>query len=197
MKSLSANTVSGLVVLLSAACLTPAVSAQDKGKEREVYEATLVGTRGPVGGRSIGLTIVIEGMTSDQEVTEYLNLLKESKQRGPSSELRKRLEKVQGLGRISPVGSVGVDLAVVRERETDQGKLITLVTARNLSFRELRNAGRSTDYPYSFVQLLVDSEGKGQGTVIVAAKASFNEEGQLEIESYGLQPFQLFNVRRR
>lgn len=187
----------GLVLALLALGLTQPMFSQEKMRDRVVYEATMVGTRGAVGARSIGLSIVIEGTTSDTEIKEYLNLLKESKQRGPNSELRRRLEAVEGLGRISPTGSIGVDLAVVRERDTDQGKLITLVTARNLTFRELRNAGRSTDYPFSFVQLLVDEEGKGQGTVIIAARASFNEEGQLEIESYGLQPFQLVNVRRR
>ncbi len=34
------------------------------------------------------------------------------------------------------------------------------------------------------------------GAAIVAAKLSFNDEGQLEITSYGIQPFQLTNIKR-
>jgi len=34
------------------------------------------------------------------------------------------------------------------------------------------------------------------GAAIVAAKLQFNDEGQLEIVSYGIQPFQLTNIRR-
>jgi len=34
------------------------------------------------------------------------------------------------------------------------------------------------------------------GAAIVAAKLQFNDEGQLEIVRYGIQPFQLTNIRR-
>ena len=179
--------------------LTPALSGlspeKEKKKEKKeatVYTAFIAGVKAGYGGRSRGLTIRIEGYTSDEKVEEYLGLIREEE----DWLLRDTLEKVRGLGRIAMDGFVGNELAVIRQRDTEGGKLITLVTARNMAFIERAYGFRSTRYSYSFLQLLVDEEGKGQGTVIGAAKARFNKEGILEIESYGLQPFQLFQVRR-
>jgi hypothetical protein len=141
---------------------------------------------------SHGVTIRLTGTTPDELVQEYLKLVAEKDYRG----LRQTLEKVRNLGNISMDGYVGTDIAVVREHDTENGKLINILTARNMPFIELYRGGRSTDYPFSLIQILVDEEGKGQGSVILAAKVTFNKEGILEIESFGLQPFQLFNVRR-
>ncbi len=138
------------------------------------------------------MTIRIQDYTSDEQVQQYLETIQEGDQKG----LRRTLEKVRGLGRISVTGFVGNELAVIRERDTEHGKLISLLTARNMSFAELRQSGRSRNYPFSFLQLLVDEEGKGQGTVIVAARPRFKEDGTFEIESFGLQPFQVVNVQR-
>ena len=180
--------------------LTPALSGlspeKEKKKEKKeptVYTAYLAGVKAGYGGRSRGLTIRIEGYTSDEKVQEYLDLIREKE----TWLLRDTLEKVRGLGRIAMDGFVGNELAVIRQRDTEGGKLITLVTARNMAFVERAYGIRSRDYPYSFLQLLVDEEGKGHGgTVIGAARARFNKEGILEIESYGVQPFQLFNIQR-
>ncbi len=183
-------------VLIAVVCfflLTPALIGQEQEESQEtVYQATIVGVRGGFGARSIRMTIRIQDYTSDEQVQQYLETIQEGDQKG----LRRTLEKVRGLGRISVTGFVGNELAVIRERDTEHGKLISLLTARNMSFAELRQSGRSRNYPFSFLQLLVDEEGKGQGTVIVAARPRFKEDGTFEIESFGLQPFQVVNVQR-
>ena len=138
------------------------------------------------------LNIRIQGTTSDEQVKQYLEMVKEGDQR----ELRRTLEKVRGLGRVSVTGFIGNELAVIREYDTEQGKLVNLLTARNMSFAELQNSGRSRNYPFSYLKLLIDEEGKGQGTVIVAARPRFQEDGTFEIESFGLQPFQIVNVQQ-
>ena len=188
-----------LRVLIGVVCfmlLTPALIAQDQEKKKEtVYQATIVRVRGGAGGlRSVPLTIRIQGTTTDDQVEEYLEMVPEGHQ---LRTLRETLEKVEGLGRVSVTGFIGNDLAVVREWDTEHGKLINLITPRNMSFAELTHSGRSRNYPFSFLQLLVDEEGKGQGTVIVAARPRFKKDGKFEIESYGLQPFQVVNVQRQ
>jgi hypothetical protein len=187
-----------LTVVILFALSAPALSGTSSQKEEkkkvegDAYAATLVGVQGRAGGKSYPITIRIKGSTSDELVAEYLEMVLKKDRK----ELRRTLEKVQDLGSVSVDGFIGTDLAVVRERDTEQGKLIGIVTARNLPFIELYYGGRSLDYPFSFIQLLIEKEGKGQGTVILAAKPSFNEDGILEIESFGLQPFQLFNVSK-
>ena len=176
--------------------LTPALPGlsqeEEKKKETITYTATVVGTGAGVGAKSHPITIYINDYTSDEQVQDYLDMVAE---KNPGL-LRSTLEKVSGLGRIAMTGFIGNELAVVREHDTDQGKLYNLVTARNMGFAELYISGRTTNYPYSFLQLLVDEEGKGQGTLILAARFSFDKDGKLEIESYGRQPFQLWNLQR-
>ena len=184
-------------ILIAVVCfllLTPALIGQEQEEKQEtVYQATIVGVRGSVGARTMRLTIRIQGYTSDEQVKQYLEMVPEGNQ---LRELRQTLEKVRGLGRVSVTGFIGNELAVIREYDTEQGKLINLLTARNMSFVELQHSGRSRNYPFSYLQLLIDEEGKGQGTVIVAARPRFKEDGTFEIESFGLQPFQIVNVQQ-
>ena len=184
-----------LRVLIGVVCFmlfTPALIAQEQEDKQEiVYQATIVGVRGRAGARSMRLTIRIQGSTSDEQVQQYLEMVPEGNQ---LKELRRTLEKVRDLGRVSVTGFIGNELAVIREFDTEHGRLINLLTARNMSFAELQQSGRSRNYPFSFLQLLVDEEGKGQGTIIVAARPRFKEDGTFEIESFGLQPFQVVNV---
>ena len=189
--SLSLRTLIG-VVFFTILTSAPGLSQEGEKKETTTYTATVVATGASAGSGSHPITIYIQDYTSDEQVQDYLDMIAEKNQ----GLLRSTLEKVSGLGRIAMSGFVGTELAVIRVHETDQGKLINLVTSRNMSFLELYASGRSRDYPYSFLQILVDEEGKGQGTVILAARFSFDKENNLEIESYGLQPFQLWNVQR-
>jgi len=73
------------------------------------------------------------------------------------------------------------------------------VTARYLSFVELRYSGRSVDYPYTILQLELDQNGKGTGTAIGAAKVRFNKKkGTYEVESlqHGTAYNKLVNIQR-
>ncbi len=81
---------------------------------------------------------------------------------------------------------------------TEEGERIIVVTARTIPGFELYGSGRSRDYPFGWFEFEVDEDGKGvgMGAFIVAAKLQFSDEGQLEIVSYGIQPFQLTNIKR-
>ena len=74
--------------------------------------------------------------------------------------------------------------------------MITLVTARNMPFIELYRSGRSTDYPFGFLQVKLNEKGEGAGQIMAAAKIRFNKQkGHYEIESYGNQYIKAVNVR--
>lgn len=71
-----------------------------------------------------------------------------------------------------------------------------MATNRPISFPELWNGTRSTDYPIGIVVLDVDKNAKGTGSFAPACKIKFNKKGELEIENYGQKPFRLANVHR-
>jgi hypothetical protein len=179
-----------LLVLVIFASFSLAASAQEK-MAPEAYTGVAIGTGGTVGGRSVSFDFRITSYTTDQEVQNFAQLVKE---KGRDA-LRSALEK-EDKGRINLVGTTGNRIAVARKRQQGEKTIITIVTARQMSFGELYNSGRSVDYPFGFLQLTLDATGKGTGQIMAAAKIRFNEKsGQYEIESFGNQYIKATNVR--
>jgi hypothetical protein len=179
-----------LLVLVVFASVSLAASAQEK-MAPEAYTGVAIGTGGTFGGRSVSFDFRITSYTTDQEVQNFAQLVKE---KGPNA-LRSALEK-EDKGRINLVGTTGNQIAVARKRQQGEKTIITIVTARQMSFGELYNSGRSVDYPFGYLQLTLDATGKGTGQIMAAAKIRFNKKsGQYEIESFGNQYIKATNVR--
>jgi len=180
-----------LLLVLGITSLLPATYGQDEKMKPEAYSAVAIGTGGSVGGKTIQFDFRITNYTSDEEVDKYAGLLKE---KGPDA-LRRALEK-QDVGRINAAGRTGNQIAVARKRQEGSETVITMVTARNMPFIELYQGGRTTDYPFGFLQVKLPQNGPGTGQIMAAAKIRFNKkEGRYEIESYGNQYIKAVNVR--
>jgi len=171
-------------------CLSLDGVAQDKTSP-EAYSGVAIGTGGSVGGKSIHFDFRIAQYTTDEEVQQFAQLVKEK----GTDALRRALEK-EDKGRISPVGSTGNQIAVARKRQQGADTIITIVTARNMGFTELYNSGRTTDYPFGFLQVTLNAQGQGTGQIMAAAKIRFDKKKEnYEIESYGNQYIKATNVR--
>ena len=168
MKTKSLPKLSFLAVLL--ACLPLAAATQDKPAP-EVYSAVAMGTGGSVGARTMNFDVRITSYTTDEEVQKYADLLKAKGQDALLSALQD-----EDKGRVLPVGSTGNQIAVARKRTADGITTITIVTARLMSFRELYNNGRSTDYPFGYIQFKLNADGKGTGQIMAAAKLKFDKK---------------------
>jgi hypothetical protein len=158
------------------------------------YAAVAFGQSGSVAGKSFGLTVYVQELTSDGEIEELAATLKH---KGPDG-LVSTLEDIKDKGRVAPAGSVGTGMRVVRIHLTkDGGQHIVLATNRPISFPELYNGTRSRDYKFGIVVLNVDRDGKGTGSFAPLCKVRFNQKSELEIEHYGQKPFRLANVYRQ
>jgi hypothetical protein len=184
------------VLLVLSGCALSNASAQD-GDNKPLsdlprqFAATAFGQAGSMAGKSFGVNIYITGWTTDQQVQDYISVLKE---KGPDGLVR-AMEKTSDVGRLSPTGFVGSGFRFARYRPTPNGGLhIVMVTNRPMSFGELYRGGRSTDYQFGIVVLNVDKNGKGTGTLAPVCKIKFNKKNELEIENYGQKPFRLANV---
>jgi hypothetical protein len=168
----------------------PKVLAQDKSPT-EAYSGVAVGTGGAVGGKSISFDFRITQYTTDEELQNFAQLVKDK----GTDALRSALEK-EDKGRISPVGSTGNQIAVARKRQQGSDTIITIVTARTMPFLELTRGGRSRDYPFGYLQVKLDANGQGTGQIMAAAKIRFDKKkGQYEIESFGNQFIKAVNIR--
>ena len=101
-------------------------------------------------------------------------------------------------GQLSSSGNIGVPIAVARAYQVEGGTLYNIVTARNISFIEMWRGERSRNYPFSVVQIMVDDNGVGEGSIILAADIRIDEEvGRIVVESFGFHDtIRLTNVRR-
>ena len=103
----SATAFAILAFLVSA----PRVLTQEKSPT-EAYSGVAVGTGGTVGGKSISFDFRITQYTTDEELQNFAQLVKDK----GTDALRSALEK-EDKGRISAVGSTGNQIAVARKRQ--------------------------------------------------------------------------------
>jgi hypothetical protein len=111
-----------------------------------------IGTGGGVGGKTISFDFRIMQYTTDEELQNFAQLVKDK----GTDALRRALEK-EDKGRINVVGSTGNQIAVARKRQQGADTIITIVTARNMPFVELYRNGRTTDYAFGYLQVKLDA----------------------------------------
>ena len=188
------------LITLSACCLIlPSLAlAQKKGdadSTKEVYTGTLLSMTG--GSLSTGFTLTLEGRTSDEEAQRYRTILADEGQEN----LLKAISKNK-LGFIAATGQTSRDLLVVREGQIEGSRRIIAVFERWQGFWEVRGGYRSTDYPYSIIEIVFDQKGRGTGTFIGLAQVRMRmdkktEQLRLEIENFGSFPAKVMGVMRR
>lgn len=160
----------------------------------EHYSAVWQVTRGPAGGASTWIDIWVKKYNSEAEIQEYAQFLVE----GGPDKLLSVLEN-QDLGSISQSGGLGAPIVIARKMADGEKTIIRVISARYMSFAELRHQGRSVDYPYTVLQIELDKNGKGTGTAIAAGKIRFNKKSETyEVESYefGTEYDRLVDVQR-
>jgi hypothetical protein len=187
------------IVLSACALMCPwLASAQGKNETRtgkEVYTGTLINMSG--GSASTGFTLTIEARTSDEEAQRY----REIPARESQDDLLKAIRN-NNLGYIAATGQTRRDLLVVREGQIEGNRRIIAVFERWQRFYEVRGGYRSTDYPYSIIEIVFDQKGRGTGTFVGLAQVRMRmdkktEQWRLEVENFGSFPAKVMGVRRR
>jgi hypothetical protein len=141
---------------------------------------------------SRSFTLSITGRTSDADAASYLRTLQD----GGQDALMRQIGSKE-LGRFALSGSVGQPVnAVLVERDGDE-TVIRAVFRRWIGFGELRRGLRSVDYPFGYVEIRIDRNGRGDGQIIPAAKVRFRGGNTIEVEDFGTFPGRLMGVRMR
>jgi hypothetical protein len=121
-------------------------------------------------------------------------------------DLVRALGKVPVKGRINIPGWQGPDPQNYRlgwnlryawhEPLEDGGERIVIATDRQMSFREITNQPRTTDYPFLLIQIHLTKDGtKGEGKMAAFAQIRYDKKNNvMEIENYGTEPVRLNNI---
>ena len=140
-----------------------------------------------------GFTMTVNSRTSENEAQGYLSAL----QNGGQDALMRVIER-NDLGRFSMTGSVGQPLSAVLIDQDGGDTRIRAVFRRWIGFGELRRGARSVDYPFGYVEIRIDPRtGRGEGTIIPAARIRFRGGDTIEIEDFGTFPGRLMGVQMR
>jgi hypothetical protein len=117
--------------------------------------------------------------------------------KGPN-ELLKQLQKNKPVGRIRTPDSLGYDLRYAQQTPLPEGgRMIVIATDRPIGFWEATERPRSIDYPFTVIQMKLDREGNGSGTISYATRIVAHENNVIELEDFAMQPIMLNNIKSR
>ena len=174
---------------------SPSKSGAQAVEGKQEFTGTVVGTGGELGGVTRPFTLTIDRFTPTAEALRDAQILRSRGQDALLDAIRK--EKV---GTFALVGQIGRDVNFARERELGDGRRrIVVVFERWMNMYELRYGTRSQDYPFTYLEIYIDSNGKGEGSLIPAARIYFDSknQNQVDIENFGIYPARLVGVEWR
>ena len=112
-----------------------------------------------------------------------------------TDELLKQLQKNRPVGRIRTPDSLGYDLRYAQQTPLPEGgRMIVIATDRPIGFWEATQHPRSFDYRFTVIQMKLDREGNGSGTLSYATRIVAHENNVIELEDFATQPIMLNNI---
>ncbi|HEU4509281.1 MAG TPA: hypothetical protein VFR78_13625 [Pyrinomonadaceae bacterium] len=185
-----------VLVLFAVLCgaalfIGPAQSSSNAAVFAERINGTVVGISGRLAGRSRPFSLIINSYTPANQVRELNEALGRDGQDG----LLNALSKMDA-GRIIVGTGVGVSAnAIIADPWGEGGRRIVVFYERNLSFFELRYGSRSEMYRVGYAELYLDRSGRGEGTLIPAARVRLRDGNTWEVEDFGVFPARILGLR--
>ena len=173
---------------------TISLAAQPAQKLPERFTAFAVSVGGPA-TESVAtqVDIAIARWSTPEETQRLMATLKE---RGADAMLDV-LRHLKPVGTINTPGNLAYDLHYAHSTPgQDGGRYIVLATDRPISAWEAIRRPRTIEYPFTFIELRLNDQGRGEGKLALATKIIGSADGRrLELENYSSQPIDLNDVR--
>ena len=183
-----------VVLLLGIVVFSPTTKtlAQGEGLAGRTITGTVYFISGRRPGLSLPFRLIINRITTPEEVSQLNSAL----QAGKQDELLRELSS-RDAGRIQIGSNVGVTANAIMVNDQGDGRTkITVIFQRNLGFSELRFGARSVDYPFGYAEMYV-GRGENEGMFIPAARVRLRGGNTWEVEDFGTFPARLMGLRVR
>ena len=183
-----------MLLLLGTAVVSPSTKTRAQGEG--LVGRTITGTVYFISGRRPGLslpfTLIINRITTADEVNQLNSALANGKQ----DELLRTLSRSDA-GRIQIGSNVGLPANAILVNDQGNGRTkITVIYQRDVRFSELRRGARSVDYPFGYAEMYV-GRGDNEGMLIPAARVRLRDGNTWEVEDFGTFPARLMGLRVR
>jgi len=199
----------GLLVAMAAALLlpltgsiSPAVAQEGVSELPWNMDANAMVTQSGTGGRRASiLQLRITAWTTEEERQQILNEIQEATAQGGRRGNRAVARALRGASRVGTLnapGQTGWSLRYARLIPMPDGKQrLLLATDRPVAFAEAWTSTRGGDFDVTVIQLTLDAEGNGEGTLSFGTEVVWNSDTEsLEVTNITSQPIALGNVRR-
>jgi hypothetical protein len=174
--------------LLAAAVLLPGTPAV--AQERTEISAWGVNLGGSVVDKS-KIYITIERWSTSEERVALVAAFNE----GGQDALLEALKKMPKVGFINVPQTIAYDLRYAyRFPAENGGSTLVIATDRRILPGEVWDQTRSTDYPFELIEMHLDAQGQGEGTLSWATRIGVGKDGNLELEVFGNGPVMLTKI---
>jgi hypothetical protein len=178
----------GLAAILTAA---PRDLSQTMG-QREEFDAIAI-VNNEMGAGAGRVMMRVNRWSTEAERGRLLSTLMKD---GPNA-LLDVLQDQKSVGTIRTPDSLAYDLRYAhQEPGEDGGRNVVLATDRPISFWEARNQPRTMDYPFTVIQMQLDKNGEGKGTLSYATKI-IARGNTIELEHFSTSPVMLTKVESK
>lgn len=159
---------------------------------------TQAGTRGR---RASTLQLRITAWTTEEERQQVLSEIQEASAQGGRRGNRAVARALRGAARVGTLnapGQTGWSLRYARVTPMPDGKQrLLLATDRPVAFAEAWTSTRGGDFDVTVIQMTLDDEGNGEGTLSFGTEVLWNSDTEsLEVTNITSAPIALGNVRR-
>lgn len=177
-----------LAAVILAAAGSIVTQAQTLSSDPEDITATLI-SNNELGSGMGTVQIRINRWSTEEDHQKLMTVLKES---GPEA-LLKALQKMPTVGSIRSPMSIGYDLHYARQTPVGEGRRIVIATDRPIEMVEVAAQLRTLDYPFTFMQMQLDSQGHGTGTMSYMTKITAMDDF-VTMEDFASAPIRLTNI---
>ena len=172
------------------ALVTGIAATQTMGQPEEFNAIAIMNNN--LGSASDRVIMRVERWSTEAERTR----LAEALNKGNDAALE-LLRELRPVGTIRTPDSLGYDLRYAAQEPADEGgRRIMLATDRPISFWEARNQPRTIDYPFTFIQIEMDRNREGKGTLSLMTKV-LPRGNTVVLENFASAPVMLTEVRSR
>lgn len=153
---------------------------------------------------AVNMSNVATGANADVDINitrwsteaERQKLITAFVEKGPTK-LLDALQDQKPVGIFKLPNRLGYDLRFARRIPLeDGGQRLVILTDRPMPEWEVREQGRTVDYPFTLIQIQLKKDGTGEGKLSVATKIELNKkDNAVELENWESEPVRLNNIR--
>jgi hypothetical protein len=182
-----------LLIAIVAYCLVAsgAPSSQSRTATEEFSaNFTNISTVGVTGATPI--TIRVRRWSTDDEHATLMAILAKD----GNDAFTRALQGQKEVGSIGVPTSLAYPLLYARQmRNPEGGRKIMLISDRPMTFQERTGSSISRDYPLTWIEMKLDKDDRGDGTVVLAARLRLLGD-VMGVEDLGNQPSRLTSIRK-